>query len=155
MQCKILKQLRLSKHWSQEQLAEMSGLSVRTIQRIESGQNASLESMKCLAAALDVTIETLQQETLKMNKHDDNWQRLPVFLKLWFILNFLQPQPKRGTAVRVEWLCHGTGFWFCALGFWFEAALVGGLLMLASAYLFSLLKWQGDKYGIWYDVPID
>ena len=33
----ILKQLRLSHHLSQEQLAEMSDLNVRTIQRIESG----------------------------------------------------------------------------------------------------------------------
>ena len=155
MQSKILKQLRLSQHCSQEQLAEMSGLNVRTIQRIESGQNASLESMKCLAAALEVSIETLQQEKLIVNKHDNNWQDLPVFLKLWFILNFIQPQPKRSTAVRVEWLCHGTGFLFCGLGFWFEAALAGGMIMLATAYLFTLLKWQGDKYGIWYDTLID
>ena len=46
----ILKQLRLSHRLSQEQLANMSGLNVRTIQRIESGQQASVESLKCLAA---------------------------------------------------------------------------------------------------------
>jgi dihydrofolate reductase len=45
----ILKQLRLSRHLSQEQLAQMSGLNVRTIQRIESGHSASVESLKCLA----------------------------------------------------------------------------------------------------------
>ena len=33
----ILKQLRLSRLLSQEQLTQMSGLNVRTIQRIESG----------------------------------------------------------------------------------------------------------------------
>ena len=49
----ILKELRISHHLSQEQLAQMSGLNVRTIQRIESGKNASLESLKCLAAALE------------------------------------------------------------------------------------------------------
>ena len=76
----ILKELRISRHLSQEQLAQISGLNVRTIQRIESRANASLESLKCLAAAL-----------------------------------------------------------------------VGGLLMLATAYLYHCLKWQGDKYGIWYD----
>ena len=41
----ILKQLRLSRHLSQEQLATMSGLNVRTIQRIESGHKASVESL--------------------------------------------------------------------------------------------------------------
>lgn len=33
-----VKQLRLQRAWSQEQLAEMAGLSVRTIQRIENGE---------------------------------------------------------------------------------------------------------------------
>ena len=36
----ILKQMRISRHLSQEQLAQISGLNVRTIQRIESGKNA-------------------------------------------------------------------------------------------------------------------
>lgn len=151
MQSKILKELRFCRHLSQEQLAEMSGLNVRTIQRIESGHNASLESMKCLAAALDVDIATLQQESLIMNKQDENWQNLPLFLKLWFIFNFLQLKPQRSAAVRAEWWCHLSGFLFCAIGLFSEAALVGGLIMLAGAYLFTLLKWQGDRYGIWYD----
>ena len=33
----IVRKLRLQRGWSQEQLAEMSGLSTRTIQRIERG----------------------------------------------------------------------------------------------------------------------
>jgi hypothetical protein len=40
---------------------------------------------------------------------------------------------------------------FCLFGFVSEAALAGGLLILANAYLFFLLTWQGEKYGIWYD----
>lgn len=32
-----------------------------------------------------------------------------------------------------------------------EAALAGGLILLANAYLFALLMRQGDKYGIWHD----
>ena len=50
----ILKKLRISQHLSQEQLAQMAGLNIRTIQRVESGSNTSLESLKCLAAALEV-----------------------------------------------------------------------------------------------------
>ncbi len=52
----ILKQLRVSRLLSQEQLAQMSGLNVRTIQRIESGHSPSLESLKCLASALEVDV---------------------------------------------------------------------------------------------------
>jgi len=147
----ILKELRLSKHLSQEQLAQMSGLNVRTIQRIESGSNASLESQKCLAAALEVDITTLNQEKFKMDKKSDNWEALPFILKCWFVFNFLQVKPSRKSAVRIEVTGHISGFIFCCLGLINEAALAGGLIMLSIAYLYHWLKWQGDKYGIWYD----
>lgn len=147
----ILKPLRLSRHLSQEQLAQMSGLNVRTIQRIESGQKASLESLKCLAAALDVDVETLTRETFMIDKHSENWGKLSPLLKLWFIFNFLQLRPIRNTAVRVETLAHIFGFLFCCVGFASEAALAGGILLLATAYFFRVLTWQGDKYGLWYE----
>lgn len=147
----ILKQLRISRHFSQEQLAQMSGLNVRTIQRIESGQNASLESLKCLAAALNVDVSTLDQEKFMIDKSSENWQKLPLFLKCWFIFNFLQSRPSRKAANRIEVIGHISGFTFCCLGFLSEAALAGGLLMLATAYFYRGMKKQGDKYGIWYD----
>lgn len=147
----ILKQLRLSRQLSQEQLAQMSGLNVRTIQRIESGKNASVESLKCLASALNVDIATLNQEKFNVNKQSDNWQKLPWLLKFWFVFNFLQTRPTRNSAVRIEIITHASGFIFCSLGIVSEPALVGGLMLLAMAYLFMLLKYQGDKYGIWYD----
>ena len=147
----ILKQLRIGRHLSQEQLAQMSGLNVRTIQRIESGHNASLESLKCLASALEVDIETLNQETFTMDKDTVGWQNLPLWLKCWFFLNFLSVRTRRTVARRIYVLSHLFGFTFCALGFVSEASLAGGLILLANAYLFALLIWQGDKYGIWYD----
>jgi transcriptional regulator with XRE-family HTH domain len=149
----ILKALRLSRNLSQEQLAQMSGLNVRTIQRIESGHKASVESLKCIAAALDVDIPTLEQEKFVMDKHSDNWKHLPLWLKLCFSLNFLMTQPVRKTARRIVFASHASGFLFCVLGLVSEAALVGGLVMLLNAYLFHLLTWQGDKLGIWYDPP--
>ena len=149
----ILKQLRLSRNLSQEQLAQMSGLNVRTIQRIESGHKASVESLKCIAAALEVDIPTLEQETFVIDKYSDNWKRLPLWLKWCFSLNFLVAQPVRNTARRIVIASHISGFLFCVLGLMSEAALVGGLIMLLNAYLFHLLTWQGDKLGIWYDAP--
>ena len=149
----ILKQLRLSRHLSQEQLAQMSGLNVRTIQRIESGHKASVESLKCLASVLEVDVSTLNQEKFMIDKNTGNWQRLPLWLKCWFLINFLDVHPARQVAKRLEIVSHVTGFLFCLLGLVSEAALAGGLSMLATAYLFHLLNWQGDKYGIWYDAP--
>ena len=147
----ILKQLRISRHLSQEQLAQMSGLNVRTIQRIESGQNASLESLKCLASVLEVDISTLNQETFTMEKNSKGWQDLPLWLKCWFFYNFLSFRMTRDVVRRIVALSHASGFVFCAMGFVSEAALAGGLIMFANAFLFSLLTWQGDNYGIWYD----
>lgn len=148
----ILKQLRIARHLSQEQLALMSGLNVRTIQRVESGQNASLETMKCLASALEVDIETLNRETYSMDRDTPGWKDLPVWLKCWFFLNFLSVRTRRSAAARVRGVSHLFGFLFCALGYVSEAALIGGLILLANAHLFALLMWQGDRYGIWYDV---
>ena len=57
----LIQKLRLQRGWSQEQLAELSGLSARTIQRLERGQPASLETLKALGAAFDVDVSTLKE----------------------------------------------------------------------------------------------
>ena len=57
-----IQQLRTDRGWSQEELAMHSGLSVRTIQRIENGKRASLESLKCLAAVFETNVSNLVQE---------------------------------------------------------------------------------------------
>ena len=56
----MIQKLRLQRGWSQQQLAEMSGLSTRTIQRLENGKSASIESLKSLAAVFEVDFSTLQ-----------------------------------------------------------------------------------------------
>jgi transcriptional regulator with XRE-family HTH domain len=58
----LVHKLRLQRGWSQEQLADLSGLSVRTIQRIERGGSASIESLKALAAVFEVDFHQLRQE---------------------------------------------------------------------------------------------
>lgn len=58
----IIKKMRSDKSWSQEQLSELSGLSLRTIQRLESGGNASLESLRALAAAFKVDANQLMHD---------------------------------------------------------------------------------------------
>ncbi|WP_142490617.1 helix-turn-helix transcriptional regulator, partial [Limosilactobacillus reuteri] len=47
-----IKQLRLAKHLSQEQLAEKSKVSVRTIQRLEAGEDASISTLNLVAGSL-------------------------------------------------------------------------------------------------------
>jgi transcriptional regulator with XRE-family HTH domain len=50
----LVRQLRLSKSWSQEQLAEEAGVSPRTVQRVEADGVASLQSCRAIATALGV-----------------------------------------------------------------------------------------------------
>ena len=57
----LIQKLRLQRGWSQQQLADLSGLSLRTIQRIEQGQVASTESLKSLAAVFEIDFSTLQE----------------------------------------------------------------------------------------------
>ena len=60
----LIQKLRLQRGWSQEQLAELSGLSVRTVQRIERGQPASLETLKALGAAFEIDFSDLKEPTM-------------------------------------------------------------------------------------------
>ena len=62
----LVQKLRLQRGWSQEQLAEVSGLSVRTIQRLERGQAASVETLKALGAAFEVDFSTLKEPAMNV-----------------------------------------------------------------------------------------
>ncbi len=56
----MIKKLRKQRLWTQDQLASISGISLRTIQRIEKGGNCSLESIKSLASSFEVDAVSLE-----------------------------------------------------------------------------------------------
>lgn len=66
MQMKInastLRQKRKEKFWSQEELAIASGLGLRTIQRVESDGNASFDTIKSIASALEIPARELTND---------------------------------------------------------------------------------------------
>ncbi|WP_415890961.1 helix-turn-helix domain-containing protein [Neptuniibacter sp. SY11_33] len=80
----IVKKLRTDRNWSQEQLATMAGQSTRTIQRVESGQRASLETLKSLASVFEVDISTLIEEITVIDKTSENWEKQPRWFKFLF-----------------------------------------------------------------------
>ena len=68
----LIRKLRLQRGWSQEQLAELCDLSVRTIQRLEKGDSAGVETYKSLASIFEVNLlELRQQQERSMNKQLD------------------------------------------------------------------------------------
>jgi transcriptional regulator with XRE-family HTH domain len=66
----LVRKLRLERGWSQETLAELSGLSVRTIQRLERGGKASLETLSGLAATFEISVSDLSVEA-EVDKQDN------------------------------------------------------------------------------------
>jgi transcriptional regulator with XRE-family HTH domain len=58
----FIKAKREQRAWSQEHLAQVTGLGLRTIQRIESGGSASYESAQALAAVFGVAVADLRSD---------------------------------------------------------------------------------------------
>ncbi|WP_242362971.1 helix-turn-helix transcriptional regulator [Limosilactobacillus antri] len=63
-----IKQLRTARHLSQEQLAEKAKVSVRTIQRLETGDDASISTLNLVAGALDVQVGDLFPKTAALKQ---------------------------------------------------------------------------------------
>ncbi len=93
----LVKRLRSEKHWSQEQLSDACGLSLRTIQRLENTGKASIESVRVLAAVFEI-----DPNELILTKKDESMTPFDA-IKTCFIkfANFSD------TATRFEY------WWFC------------------------------------------
>lgn len=88
-----IKELRKQKGMSQELLAEESGLSLRTIQRIENGEtNPTGESLKRLSNALNVNPDELIDWSIKEDKRYLTFLNLSALTFLFFpLLGILVP----------------------------------------------------------------
>lgn len=63
----LIRKLRLQRGWSQSQLADMVGVTTRTIQMLEKGQSPALETARALAAVFEVDLVTIRPEGIDMN----------------------------------------------------------------------------------------
>ena len=57
---KKTQQLREHRVWTQEHLAQVAGVSPRTIQRVEADRTQDAETLKAIAAAFDVDVQSLR-----------------------------------------------------------------------------------------------
>ncbi len=136
----IVKRLRDKNGWSQEQLATFSGLNVRTVQRVESGQKASLETLKSLASVFEVDIATLTEEITVIDKSTEEWQALPW----WFRANMFGVNTRKNV-FRIEMALLALGF-----ASWLISPNVFGTPMIfLSAYATGWLLRYGDKHEVW------
>lgn len=66
---KLVKKERNDRAWTQTQLAEIAGVTLRTIQRVEKDGAASFETMMGIASAFDIDVKELTQpESLRQRK---------------------------------------------------------------------------------------
>lgn len=72
----IVRKLRLQRSWSQEHLATLTGLSSRTIQRIERGEKPSLESIRMLADAFGIEAQDLQKGLLPSTQYTEEGEEM-------------------------------------------------------------------------------
>ncbi|WP_157957856.1 DUF805 domain-containing protein [Aliidiomarina celeris] len=96
-----VKQLRVQKGWSQEQLSEFCGVNLRTIQRLEKRGTASQETLKALAAVFEVDAQTLTSSNQPVPKRaftsilntlkdfDDFQSRADRYEFWWFFIFFV------------------------------------------------------------------
>ncbi len=69
-----IRRLRLDRGWPQDQLATASGISLRTIQRVEAEGIASINTVVSLAATFNVNVKDLQEE------ENESVNQRPIFL---------------------------------------------------------------------------
>lgn len=67
----LVRKLRLQRGWSQEHLAELVGVTPRTIQRLEQGYKPGLETAKALASVFEVDVSTFITEDLPMQSNEN------------------------------------------------------------------------------------
>lgn len=140
----ITQKLRLKRGWSQQELAEITGTSLRTIQRIEAGATPSLETLKALAAVFEVSIEDLRGETTMADAGDQASIRQTLAMKrvrrLRGFLIHLAVYLIVCTAVLVTLLFLSPEHWWAGLLLW----LVWGAGLLINAVQVFVLggRWE-------------
>jgi transcriptional regulator with XRE-family HTH domain len=148
--------LRERKRLSQERLAEMSGLSLRTIQRVDAGHRVSYATLRALAATFEMDVDLLERELYAMNTSTDDFVEIPKWVRrlnggLWND----GPRPSRRQAHVLEAIAIGCGVIFLAMSFFVPAGFVatifrvGGFFSLACGYGLSVTSRIVDTYKAW------
>jgi transcriptional regulator with XRE-family HTH domain len=137
----IIKRLRMKSNGSQEQLAQLSGLSLRTIQRVEAGSKASLETLKSLASIFEVELSTLTEEIIMIDKDSKEWKSEP-----WYIRFMLLEVKKRSYAIKIEYLLLTLGVVSWAL---FHPLTITTPIAFLGAYINLKLVAYIDDKGYW------
>lgn len=110
----IIKAYRLKNAWSQEQLAELASLSVRTVQRIEKGFPPGLETISALASVFNVSVSELSISADHVNETLDtriNEARLRVEWEARFYRSLITALLVCGVLMTINYLFSPDSYW--------------------------------------------
>lgn len=153
-----IKELRQKKLLSQEQLAEVCGLSLRTIQRVEAGHRIGYASLRALASEFNINVESLEQELYAIEKTSSEYKDLPLWLRLYIGSGWFSAKREEFKKIEIFFvLCS-----FCFLAVWLANLLwqfapplansvfiFGSFLTLVGAYNISITLRLADNYDVW------
>lgn len=153
--------LRERRLLSQEKLAQMSGLSLRTIQRADAGDRVSYATLRALAVTLDMDVDLLEREMYAMKNSTEDFVEIPTWVRrlnsgLWHE----GPRPSRRQAHLFEAFAIGCGVIFLAAsflvpnGFVVTAFRVAGFFSLVCGYVLSIVSRVIDTYKAWPETEI-
>ena len=161
----FIKNLRKNSHQSQEQLAEISGLSLRTIQRVESGHRVGFSSLRALAKTFDINVDLLEQELYSMDNMIKEYKDFPLWLRLYIGSGWFSATRKEFQRIEILFVVFAVfsaSFWLSSFYFSYGTAplpfidvsignLIGfcSVLSFLGAYNNSISIRLGDKYDIW------
>ena len=142
----FIKKLRKQHLLSQEHLAEITGLSLRTIQRVEYGHRVSYSSLRKLSAAFDIDVDILEREIYAMNDKSDDFNETPLWIRLVLGKGWLFGSKARYEKMTTFFI--GLGIvcfmaWISLL-FWFTVPALHKLMLsslLTASVAFFLAAW--------------
>jgi transcriptional regulator with XRE-family HTH domain len=140
-----IQKLRLQRGWSQQQLADLCGLSSRTIQRIENGQTASVESLKSLASVFEIDFSSLTSEQImestKATNQDEQLALAKVRKIRRFYIHLVQYALVISVLAIINLATHPSKLWFI----W--PALGWGIGIFAhAAAIYNVIPFLGAEW---------
>jgi len=102
-----LKDERKKRAWTQEHLAEVSDLGIRTIQRIEKSGSASPESVRALASCFDLSAPDLVVDSLPNQSQPNGlfrlgYPRVALVLSLLVLIFFYANRPAVANDIKLS-----------------------------------------------------
>jgi len=147
--------IREQKFLSQEKAAELSGLSLRTIQRLDAGHRVSYASLRALAASLEMDVDRLERELYAVKTSTADFVEIPRWVRVLNAWPFEGPRLQRREIHLVEAICIGAAALVFLVSFLLaseataHAVRAGAAVAFAAGYLASVFIRILDAHRLW------